>query len=311
MENFIFSINVALPILFVILIGLFLKKRGFLDQNAISALDKFSFRVGMPLLMFKNISEMDFYAEFSLKFILFCAIFSLATFLIIWFVALRLFPDRPAAGSFAQGSVRGSVSVLGVSIVANIYGTAGIAAVMISATVPIYNAMSIIILTCCGTSGKVRLRDIVHSIFTNPLVIGILCGLPFALLRIEVPEAAASTVDTLSATATPLALIVIGASFNRADATARLRPALLATLIKLVIMPCIGMPIAIWLGFRDAALTSLLLMTSTATAPASYIMARNMGCDGPLASNIVLLSTMFFSFTLAAWLFALRSFGLI
>ncbi len=97
MENFIFSINVALPILFVILIGLFLKKRGFLDQNAISALDKFSFRVGMPLLMFKNISEMDFYAEFSLKFILFCAIFSLATFLIIWFVALRLFPDRPAA----------------------------------------------------------------------------------------------------------------------------------------------------------------------------------------------------------------------
>ena len=76
-------------------------------------------------------------------------------------------------------------------------------------------------------------------------------------------------------------------------------------------MPCIGMPIAIWLGFRDAALTSLLLMTSTATAPASYIMARNMGCDGPLASNIVLLSTMFFSFTLAAWLFALRSFGLI
>ena len=314
LENFIFSVNTALPVLFVILIGLFLKRRGMLSEADVKVLDRFSFKVGLPLLMFHDISEMDVYSEFQLSFVLFCALFSIATFVIIWIVAMKVFPDRAMAGSFAQGSVRSSVAVLGVTIVSSIYGSAGIAALMIAAAVPVYNVMSVIILTFCGSGGKIgrdTIRSALRGIITNPLILGIVAGLPFALLRIELPTALSSAIGSLSSCATPLALIVIGASFSRSAAASSFRPALCASVIKLLLLPAIGLPIAVALGFRDAALTSILLMTGTATTPASFIMARNMGCDGPLAANIVLITDALFSITLTMWLFILKSLALI
>lgn len=314
MDNFIFSVNTALPVLLMILIGLFLKRVGMLDDSMVSALDRFSFKVAMPLLLFHDISSMDFYSEFQLSFVLYCFLISVVSFLVMWVISLRIFPDRRVAGSFAQGSVRGSVAILGVMIVTNIYGSAGIAALMIAASVPVYNIMSVLILTFCGSGGSQQAHPVkaaLHGIVTNPLILGIAAGLPFALLRIHLPTGLISAAKSLGATATPLALVVIGASFNMADATARLKPALAATAVKLLILPALGLPIAILLGFRDAALTSIILMLGSAAAPASYIMAKNMGCDAPLSANIVMLTDILFSVSLTFWLFLLKSLALI
>ncbi|MGE4354605.1 MAG: AEC family transporter [Oscillospiraceae bacterium] len=314
MENFIFSVNAALPVLLLILTGFALHRFGMLSDDIVSALDKFSFNIAMPLLLFRDISAMDFYAEFHLSFVLFCFIVSILSFLIIWGLAVRFIPDRREAGSFAQGSVRGSIAILGVTIVTNIYGSAGVAAIMIATAVPVYNIMSVFILTFCASEGKIsaaRIKKALVGIITNPLIIGIAAGLPVALLRITLPTPIQSAVNSLGTTATPLALLVIGASFRFEDATARLKPAVVATVIKLVLLPAAFLPIAVALGFRDAPLTSILLMLGTATAPASYIMARNIGCDAPLSANIVLLTELFFSVTLTLWLFLLKSLALI
>ena len=314
MENFIFSINTALPILLMTLLGMVLKKYGVLNDNSIPVLDRFAFKVGLPALMFHNVATMDFYSEFSASFVLYCAGISLASFLIIWYISLKLFPDRSMAGAFAQGSVRGSVAVLGAAIVSSIYGSAGIAALMVAASVPIYNVMSVIILTFCGSSisdPHDRIRSALKGIITNPLILGIIAALPFALLRIELPKGVYKAISDVATTATPLSLMVIGASFSVAEATARFKPALLATAIKLLIFPALSIPLAVMLGFRDAALTSIILMVGSASAPAGFLMARNMGCDGPLSANIIMLSQISFPFTLAMWLFILKSLALI
>jgi len=313
-ENFIFSINTALPILLMTLLGLGLKKCRILTESSIPVLDRFAFKVGLPALMFHNIANMDFYSEFSARFVLYCSGISLASFLIIWYISLKLFSDRSIAGAFAQGSVRGSVAVLGAAIVSSIYGSAGIAALMVAASVPIYNVMSVIILTFCGSSisdPHDRIRSALKGIITNPLILGILAALPFALFRIELPQGISRAISDVSATATPLSLIVIGASFSVADATARFKPALLATSIKLIVFPALSIPLAVMLGFRDAALTSIILMLGSASAPAGFLMSRNMGCDGPLSANIIMLSQMAFPFTLTLWLFILKSLALI
>ena len=40
-------------------------------------------------------------------------------------------------------------------------------------------------------------------------------------------------------------------------------------------------------------------------------MAKNMGHDGTLTSSAVMVTTFFLSFTLTAWLFVLKSLGLL
>jgi predicted permease len=314
LDSFIFSVNTALPILLMVLVGMALRRVGILSSSMVAALDQFAFRVGLPLLMFQNVSTMDLYAEFQLRFALYCVGISLASFLVIWFLAPRIFHDRAMAGSFAQGSVRGSVAVLGVAIVSSIYGQAGIAALMVACSVPVYNIMSVLILSSCGgksAAGGSHVRNAVRGILYNPLILGVLAGMPFALLRIHLPAGITGAISGLGGTATPLSMVVIGASFNWADATARLRPAIAGTIIKILLLPAIGLPIAIALGFRDAALASVLLMLGSGSAPAGYIMAKNLGCDGPLAANIILLTDLLFPLTLTMWLFLLRSSGLI
>lgn len=313
MENFIFSVNTVLPVLLIIIVGFCLRRFGVLDADTVSTLNKFAFKVAMPLLLFKDISTMDFYTEFSLSFVLFCTIFSIMSYIVMWFISLRIFSDRRVAGSFAQGSVRGSVTILGVTIVTSIYGSAGIAALMIASAGLVYNIMSVLMLTFCANDGKTDMKSVksaLRGIITNPLIIGIFLGLPFSMLRISLPAPIMSAIGSLGACATPLALLVIGASFEFSDSTTRLRPAIAATVIKLIILPAIAVPLAIFMGFKGAALTSILLMTGTATAPVSYIMSKNIGCDAPLSANIILLTDLFFSITLAAWLFWLKSTGL-
>lgn len=314
MENFLFSINSALPIVIAVLAGTILRYFGILKQNMLSSLDSFVFNIGMPLLMFTNIASMDFYSEFNLGFILYCIIISIASFGIVWILSLKLIPERSIAGAFAQASVRGSISLLVVAITTHIYGSAGMASLTVASAVPIYNIMSIVILSFCGSgrqSEKLQIKQILKSIIRNPLLLGIAAGMPFTLLRIDLPDFILTPISNLANCSTPIGLMSMGASFSIADATARLKPALVASAVKLLVLPGIGVPIAVMLGFRGEMLTCIMLMLGSATTPASYIMAKQMGCDAPLSSNVVILTQIFFAITLPLWLFVLKTLELI
>ena len=111
--------------------------------------------------------------------------------------------------------------------------------------------------------------------------------------------------------ATPLALLAIGASFQIDAAKSCLKPALIATFLKLVGQAAVFLPLAIWLGFREQQLVAILVMFASPTAAASYIMSVNLDNDGELSSSIIVYTTLFSAVTITAWIFLLRSLALI
>ena len=72
MGNFLFSLNVTLPIFIIILVGGFLKRIGLLNEGFTSVADKFVFKVALPVQLFRDIAAMDIRADFSGKFVVFC-----------------------------------------------------------------------------------------------------------------------------------------------------------------------------------------------------------------------------------------------
>ncbi len=52
-------------------------------------------------------------------------------------------------------------------------------------------------------------------------------------------------------------------------------------------------------------------MLASPTTASCYIMAKNMGREGVLTSSVVVATTFLSSVTLTAWVFLLRSMGLI
>ena len=135
--------------------------------------------------------------------------------------------------------------------------------------------------------------------------------MPFSLLNIALPPLVLKTVTNVAQTATPMALLAVGAGFEGRKAIKKLKPTMIATYINLVALPAIYFPFAIAMGFRESALVAILIMVGSPTTVTCYIMAKNMGNDGVLSSSIIVMATLLSSVTLTFWIFLLKSMGLI
>lgn len=314
MNNFIFSLNATVPIFLVILLGWILRQRHMLTKEFASVSDIFVFKVALPCLLFKDIATANIKETFDLTFVLFCMIVTTIIFLTTWLLTALIMKDKSMVGAFIQASVRGSSAVLGIAFVQNIYGSSGMAPMMIVASVPLYNIFSVIILTFHSnetTKDTNKIKSACINVLKNPIIIAIFAALVVALLEIPIPDMALKTVSNVAATATPLALLVVGATFEGKKAISKIKPTALATFIKLILLPVLFLPLAYLFGFRDSKMVAILVMLASPTTVTCYIMAKNMHNDAVLSSSIVVTATLFSSVTLTLWVYLLRILGLI
>ena len=316
MENFIYSINVTMPIFLVMVIGYILKQIGMLNDNFVTVANKFNFKVTLPFMLFKDIAGVDIKQVFDIKYVLFCAIVSTICFWTVWGVAKILVRDKTIRGAFVQSSFRGSAAVMGLAFIQNIYGASAMGPLMIVSAVPLYNIFSVIVLTFeandhTGIDRKEKIRQAGINICKNPIILSILAGLIVALLGIHFPTLVDKTISNVAQMATPLALITIGAGFEGRKALAKIAPTMVASTIKLVLQPLVFLPVAAWMGFTGEKMIAILIMLASPTTPSCYIMAKNMGHEGSFSSSVIMLTTLFSAFTLTIWLFICKSLGLI
>ncbi len=320
MENFIYSINVTLPIFLVMVLGWFLKQRGMLDEHFVSVANKFNFQVTLPFLVFRDLAAVDIRAVFDGRYVLFCALATTVCFFAIWGGAKLFLKDQTMTGAFVQASFRSSAAVMGLAFIENIYGSSAMGPLMIIGAVPLYNIFSVIVLTFEANDGgetsggqkdysKIKKAGI--NILKNPIIIAIVLGLIVAYFRIDFPNIIDNSINYVARTATPLALIGMGAGFEGRAAVKKLAPTLAASAIKLVIQPLVLIPVAVLLGFRGEQLIGLIVMLAAPATPSCYIMAKNMNNDGVLTASIVVMTTLLAAFTLTGWIFVLKCLQLI
>ncbi len=314
MDNLIFSLNSTIPIFLIIILGYILMRVGFFNKEFTRIADKYVFKVALPVLLFKQIATADIHSDFDPKFVIFCMVTTTVMFALIWLGARLFLKDKTMVGAFAQASARGSAAILGIAFIENIYGSSGMGPLMIVSAVPLYNIYSVIILTFSAkdrSQGKGAIKKALINIAKNPIIIGIFLGLPFSIIGITIPTIPLKAISSISQTATPIALLVVGAGFEGRKAIAKIGPSLAATFIKLIGLPLVFLPLAVSLGFRNEALVAIIIMLGSPTTVTCYIMAKNMGNDEVLSSSVVVMATLFSSVTLTLWVFVLRSMGLI
>ena len=282
------------------------------DDNFVKQLNAFVFKIALPALVFYDLGTEDFFAVWDTKYVLYCFV---ATALSIGFVTLLSFTlrDKSIQGEFIQVSYRSSAAIMGVALMQNMYGDAGMAPLMIIGSVPLYNVMAVIVLAFFKPEREPLDRKLVKStckgIVTNPILIGIFAGLIWSLLGMPMPTILAKTVSSVGSLATPIGLMAMGATFDLGKALESIRTAGLSASIKLIGLGLLFIPVAIALGFRGEKLAAAMIMCGSPTTVSCYIMAKNMGHDGTLTSSAVMLTTLFSAFTLTLWLFLLKSFG--
>ena len=315
MDNLVFSLNATVPIFLMMILGLFFNKIGWMDEEFANKVNKFVFRVPLPVLLFGDLAVVDIKEAWDTKFVIFCFIITLISITIAIGISCLL-KDRSIQGEFIQGAYRSSAALLGIAFIQNIYGSSAMGPLMIVSAVPLYNIFSVIVLTfeandSTGIDKKAKIRQAGINICKNPIILSILAGLIVGLLGIQFPTLVNKTVSNVAQMATPLALITIGAGFEGRKALAKIAPTMAASMIKLVLQPLVFLPVAAWMGFSGEKMIAILIMLASPTTPSCYIMAKSMNNDEVLTASVIVTTTLMAAFTLTGWIFLLKTLGYI
>lgn len=312
MEPLIIAINVVAPLCILIAIGYYAKQSNMVKKEAFAQINQIVFKILIPVVLMKNIMETDLSVAFQPELLLFAigSILILCTALCL--IVPRFVSDRKRAGSMIQAIYRSNFVLFGLAIASNMYGADNVAvtSVLIAFCVPLFNVLAVLILQTFGMD-QIDFSSIVKGILTNPMLIGTLAGFVILILKIPVPQFLMNAISDISKMATPLALLVLGGTFELPSALKNKKALAVVTLGRLVIVPAIFVSAAVLLGYRQVELISLLVLFGSPTAVSSFAMALAMNCDGELASQSVLVTTMVSVATMILWIFALTSLGLL
>ena len=96
MEQLLFSLNATIPVFLVMVIGYILKQLHIVDEPFLKTLNSFNYKISLPVLLFRDIAESDFYSVWDTKYVLYCFCVTLISITVIWVLAALFTVIKPS-----------------------------------------------------------------------------------------------------------------------------------------------------------------------------------------------------------------------
>ncbi|MBU1141510.1 MAG: AEC family transporter [Firmicutes bacterium] len=333
-STFIFAFNAIMPIILLVILGYLLKRIKFIDQYFVNILNKYVFRVGLPILLFYNVYSIENLNNIDWTVVLFSIVAILCVFFVgLLFVTIAI-KDPQQKGVILQGIYRSNFALIGVPLAQALGGAHGLAVVSIIAafTIPLLNVLSVISLSLFQKSEhgeRISISKLVKIILTNPLIIGVFLGLMTLVVRLMIPvengELVFSLKDDLtfsytfikmiSQTASPMALIALGGQFEFAVIKTLAKQIIIGVTWRILVVPAAVLSIAYAISSKIPGINdsypALIALFATPIAVSSSIMVNEMGGDKELAGQLVVWSTICSILTIFVTIVVMRSIGAI
>ena len=309
MENFRVALDAIIPFLLYLAFGYFSRRGGAFDEEFATRFNRVVFKLFFPFLTFYNIYSANMSAMPSAKLLATVLISLPLLILFLCWVVPRFVPSRPRAGVVVQGIYRSNVLLYGLPLTINLFGqeSAPMAAVIVTICITIYNITAVLVLEWFGGEAHSDPKKLLLSCCRNPLLQGAAVGILFFALGIHIPAPVEKFVAAFSNMTTPLALFILGSTLHFPAIKKNAKYIIGVLGIKMMVLPAIVLPLGLLLGLDGLELFLLVMIYATPIATASYPMAQNMGCDGELAGQLVMLSTVVSLGTLFFWIFLMKS----
>lgn len=285
---------------------------GLVDEAFMNKLNKLIFRAFFPILMFNNLYKVEPGFTLDGRLVAVGVGSVLLLELILVFLVPKFVKGNPQRGVVIQAIYRSNFVLFAIPLTTSLFGETGsvLASMMVAIVIPIYNVTAVIILELFH-GGKSDIRVLVKNVCTNPLILGALVGFIFFMLQIKLPTCIDETAAQFADLTTPLALFVLGGTLHFSAVRGNLKYLVPSLTVKMVFLPAVITALATAMGFGNLERFVLFTMYATPVATASYSMAQNMGGDGELAGQFVVISTAVSIVTIFLWVLFFKTMGMI
>lgn len=285
------TLNAIAPIFLIILIGYLLFCTAIVGEQVWSAIEHICFYLLLPFLIIRTLSRANLGDVPIIDFILvlLVAIFGMSLLLVLVYSLLRRrYPaSGPSFTSLFQGATRFH-GFVALAIIGPLYGDEGVtlAAIALAIMVPLLNTIAVIVLSIYGHgSSSIEPRHVLKQIIRNPLIIA--CAVGLLLNWSGIPDIVFAAVDIIGNGGLGLALLAVGAGMRPGHAANNKLLIFIGVIIRLIGMPVLIISMAWLVGLEGLPRTIAIIAGAVPTAASSYVMARKMGGNAELMSNIV------------------------
>ena len=183
-----------------------------------------------------------------------------------------------------------NAAYMGFPLIQALFGAEGL--LYASAYVTVFN----ILLWTVGyamVSGKVRPKEVLHSILTTPVLWSVLFGLTLYLGRVHVPELIRQPLQLIGGMNTPLSMIITGMLIagSKPERLLGNREIYRIILIRMLLIPTVSFFLFALLGIRGMAAEVVLLLEACPCAAITSVFAVQFGYDEDLAAGSVVITT--------------------
>jgi len=310
-QHLIVAVKAIIPLFLLIGVGIFVRWRKMLTDTELEHVNAMIFKVFFFCMMFYNMYTTTIATALRPRLIAFTVSGLFIMLFISAAVVCTVEKDNRSRGAMLQALFRSNFVLLGIPLVENIFGTAAIAVptMMIAFVSPIYNTVSIFFLESFRGGGRFSLSETLLTVLKNPMIVGGILGAAFMLLGITLPEPVLKPIRQISSCTSPVALIILGASFRFGEISKEKRNLVIVVVGRLVVIPALVLGAGYCMGFRGVDFVTLICIFATPCAVASFAMAQQLGSNAVLAGNSVVLTSAFSSITLFFWVVLFQMLG--
>ena len=293
-DNFLTASKQVLVLYIIVAVGFVCDKIGVFTQKTARASNDLLFYVVTPCVIIDSFFTTEFTPE-SAKSLLLASLGGAVTHLVGILLTLPFFrkKDDPDNAVFKFASVYGNVGYMALPLAQAVLGEEGV--FFCSAGVIVFQIFCFTHGAYVMSAGAEKTKFDIKKLFMNPGVLGVAVGLPFFLLRVNVPSVIARPVSLLGSMNTPLAMLMLGTYMANAGLKTvfRNKKQYLSAAIKMAAVPAVVFCAMKFTGLMSGALlTSCVIQASAPSANNTVMFAAKYGKDTGTASKAVAFASL-------------------
>lgn len=290
------------PLFVTLGLGYGLARLGWFSQTLNRELNRVLFYISLPALILHSLATAEAIPQGTSGIVLAFLGATLLAAILAHGMARLLGLRREQWGSFAQAAFRGNLGYTGIPVITFAVSTqpaAEAAAALAQAVfvfapaMLLYNTLSVTVLVHSqAVEGTHTLRRAVVQVARNPLILASLLGLGIFAMPFPLPGPVLRTFQFVGQMAAPVSLLCIGAGVAYLSMKGRYRSAIVASLLKVGLVPLFALALAKLLRVEGNSLLVLMILSSCPTAAAAYIMSAELRGDMAMTAGAIILSTV-------------------
>jgi predicted permease len=298
-----FAVYALLPVFLAILVGALLHLSGIMTEEQWKGVDAVCYYVLFPAIIVREIAGADFHAlpvlPMALALVLGLAVIFALLLVLRKPLCMLLSMDGPKYSSFFQGVTRWH-TFIALAIVPALFGSGALALAALTAAVitPLLNVVNVAVIAHNALGPRTSFGSILLAIARNPFVLSCAVGVLIQSTGVPVPALALATLDMIGKGALGLALLSVGAGLNFAALRSTGAAVIVATFLKLLVVPAIIMASMAALGVTGLARDVAVMCVAVPTGSGAYVLARQMGGDAALVAAILTCQVLAAAITL-------------